>query len=156
RRARLGVEALEERALLAATATGVISGHAFIPNNNPAQAAQNFAVPGLSLVLTGTTDQGAPVNATVKTDAQGAYSFLNVLPGTYQVTALPAQANVLPAGSSAVLSDLPLAGGQTVNQDVTILGLDPKVISLRMFLSDSTPADIPLAPAGNGQTGVGP
>lgn len=44
------------------------------------------AIPGVTIRLTGTDGAGAAVNLTTTTDAAGAYSFTNLVPGTYSVT----------------------------------------------------------------------
>jgi uncharacterized repeat protein (TIGR01451 family) len=50
------------------------------------QDAGEPGLPDITITLSGTDVLGAAVNRTVQTDANGAYSFTNVLPGTYTVS----------------------------------------------------------------------
>ncbi len=164
-RARLYLEQLEDRAVPAANASGTITGFAFIDaNGNALRDAGETALPGVPVTLTG----GAPgheANVTVNTDATGAYTFTNVLPGTYQLSAGPAQG--VDGGSPAfggtpgpqgtdTVSGVTVGGGQTVHQDLGFLGLAADVISLRDFLTTTTDADLPFAPPGSGTGQAGP
>lgn len=159
-RTRLVVELLEDRSVPSANASGVLTGFAFIDaNGNGAFDAQEATVPGASVTLTGTTDQGAPINIIATTDTGGSFTFQNILPGTYQLTASPVT-GLLDGGVSiggvstpqgvTIVSSLPVSGGQTINEDVGYGGLDPNYISLRQFLTSTTTADFPFAAAGNG------
>jgi cyclophilin family peptidyl-prolyl cis-trans isomerase len=144
--ARPRLEALEERNLLAVT--GSISGVAFVDaNGNGARDASEAVVAGAPLTLTGATDQGTPVSATVTTDANGGYQFLNVLPGTYQLQAGPVS---FLQGDAQTIPLPPLAEGQALTQDVAFHGLAPQAVTLRMFLASTTAADFPSLPAGGG------
>ncbi len=110
--------------------------------------ATEIVVRGISVQLTGTTDQGTEVTVDATTDSSGAYAFQNVLPGTYEVTAEPGE-NLL--GEAIVVSGITVAGGQTITQDFGLRGLTPQVISLRQFLTSTTPDDFPFADAGTGE-----
>ena len=56
-------------------------------NNDGIQfGATETPVAGVTVTLTGTNDLGVAVNTIAVTDAVGAYSFLNVRPGTYTLT----------------------------------------------------------------------
>src|SRR5437870_1393647 len=84
---RLQLEGLEERALMTATASGVISGVAFADANaNGKRDPGELGFSGLAVTLTGNTNQGTPIKVTASTDGDGAFSFLNVLPGSYQLS----------------------------------------------------------------------
>jgi cyclophilin family peptidyl-prolyl cis-trans isomerase len=157
---RLELETLEDRSLPSATASGVISGLAFIDSDaNGVFNSTEITLPGMSITLTGTTNQGNAVNVTASTDASGAYSFNNVLPGTYQLSA-PAGSGFLAGGPSFgntqgpegtdLISEIAVAAAQTVQQNLGFSGLAPSLISMRLFLSSTTAADIPLAAAGSG------
>ena len=50
------------------------------------QDGNEDGIPGLTVILTGTTINGLPVNLMDITDANGGYLFTNLNPGTYKVT----------------------------------------------------------------------
>jgi uncharacterized repeat protein (TIGR01451 family) len=54
-------------------------------NNNGIKAASEPGIANVTITLTGTDVRGAAVNRTTTTNSTGAYSFANVLPGTYQL-----------------------------------------------------------------------
>jgi peptidyl-prolyl cis-trans isomerase A (cyclophilin A) len=162
-RTRLVLEVLEDRSLLSGGAFGDLSGFAFIDaNNNGVRDARETTLPGVLVNLTGTTSQGTAANVTAITDANGAFSFVNVLPGTYQIQTgselglTGGGARFGGQGGSPGVDVVPaftVGGGQTVIQDVGFGGLPPQFISLRLFLTTTSPtATSPfMAPAGNGQ-----
>src|SRR5262245_62078395 len=92
RHRRLAVEILEYRAVPTATASGIVSGVAFIDKNGDGiQQSTEPILPGASIILTGNATQTTAtdhmhVNSTVTTDANGAFRFINVLPGDYQLS----------------------------------------------------------------------
>src|SRR5687767_2727289 len=87
-RVRLRVEQLEDRCTPTANASGLLSGLTFIDaNTNGIFDTGDAPLPGVTVSLTGTTAQAAAVSATAVTDANGAFNFLNVLPGTYSLNA---------------------------------------------------------------------
>ncbi len=64
-----------------------ISGQVWADNNNNGVVdAGESGIGGVTLVLTGTDDQGNPVSQTVVTAADGSYSFANLRPGNYTIT----------------------------------------------------------------------
>ncbi len=142
--ARPRLEALEDRNLLVATVSGV----AFVDaNGNGARDANEAAVSGAPLTLTGMTDQGTPVSASVSTDANGNYRFANVLPGSYRLQ--EGSLSFLQGGGRAFA--LPhLDDGQTLTQDVPFGGLIGTSVTLRMFLASTKAADFPSQAAGSG------
>ena len=157
---RLDLEILEGRSVPSAAAPGVISGLAFV--DSAATGIFNsgeITLPGMNVTLTGTTGIGTSVSTTTTTDAGGAFSFSNVPPGTYQLSA-PAGSGILAGGPSFgntqgpegtdLISGIAVALGQTVHQNLGFSGLAPSLISMRLFLSSTTAADIPLAAGGNG------
>src|SRR5438067_12251093 len=80
----LFLEPLEDR-FMPATTTGSITGFAYVEGNaNHVRDAQEAVLPGITINLTGSTNQGTAANASATTDATGAYTFTNVAPGTYQ------------------------------------------------------------------------
>ncbi|MHB8863168.1 MAG: Ig-like domain-containing protein [Pirellulaceae bacterium] len=62
-------------------------------NNNGIQDPQEIKLAGVDVTLTGTNVRGVPLNLTVKTDANGVFTFLNILPNAeddtvgYSITA---------------------------------------------------------------------
>src|SRR5262249_549097 len=61
----------------------------FDKNANDVFDAGDEGLPGVTIVLSGTqTATGPSVSLTTTTDANGAYSFTNLMPGTYQLTEL--------------------------------------------------------------------
>jgi len=157
RRARLELEVLENRTLLTATPSGTISGVAFVDvNNNGVREASEAKLPGIPVTLSGSTTTGTPVNASTTTDGDGAYNFLFVLPGTYQITAGPGKSLLSSNGAEGtkVISGLVLSADQTLAQDLAFRGLAPEAISCRLFLTTSTPADLPFDSAGSGKAQV--
>lgn len=65
---------------------GSISGFAYIDvNQNGVRDTGDTAIPNVVITLTGTDLQGAAVNRQATTDTTGAYTFNDVLPGTYQL-----------------------------------------------------------------------
>jgi peptidyl-prolyl cis-trans isomerase A (cyclophilin A) len=103
-------------------------------------------LPGVNLTLTGKTSQGSPVSTTTTTDTNGAFTFNNVLPGTYGVSGTGGSVIL---GSPSV-SGLSVTGSQTVTQNLSFRGLTPGLISMRLFLASMTSADFPFAPGGSG------
>ena len=144
KRVRLELEALETRALLSATASGVVTGFVFIDHNrNGIYDTGESKLPGIAVNLNGSSTQGLTFNTTVVTAADGSFNFENVLPGTYNVSIAPANGLV---GGAATLGDLTstsgigITGSQSSSQSYGYLGLAPSAISLRQFLTTTTNA----------------
>ncbi len=138
RRYRLWIEPLESR-YVPANASGILSGATFIDqNNNGIFDTGEKALPGIVMTLTGTTTQNQSVSASATTDANGSFIFINLLPGTYNVSAAggPTLVNgkasagsvTAPAGTDAV-SGIQVGGGQTINASFGFRGLVPSAIS---------------------------
>lgn len=148
-RPRLTLEALEDRTL-PAVGTGLISGLAFVDaNGNGLRDSGEAAIRGVTLRLTGATDQGTGVATTCVTDTNGAYKFDNVLPGSYQLSV--ASAPAVSVGGSTI-SNFVVAQGQSVSRDFAFRGLAAEAISLQLFLTTTTPDDLPYAKPGSGQS----
>src|SRR5438105_4434102 len=138
---RLEVQALEDRCLLAANATGTLTALTFVDSNaNGAQDALEAAMPGVSVTLTGTPAGGKAVNVTGQSDANGLVTFQNVQPGTYQLSAASVPGFLTGTGGNIVISGISVAGGQTVKQNLGFVGLAPGSISLRQLFSTATSA----------------
>jgi len=64
-----------------------LAGTVFVDvNNDGIKQAGEAGISGVTLTLTGTDARGASVNTTTTTNASGAYTFSNVLPGSYTIT----------------------------------------------------------------------
>ena len=82
---RLWLEALEDRSVPTANASGALSGVTFLDaNHNGVYDGGDPALPAVQVTLTGKTTVGTTVSVSASTDPSGSYSFVNVLPGTYQ------------------------------------------------------------------------
>ncbi len=162
-------EVLESRALPTGTASGEIAGVAFIDVNDNGVRDQidanrngtietnettlELVARGITVRLTGKTTQQVDVTATSTTKVDGTYVFLNVLPGTYHVSAEPTD-NLI--GDSATTMDFEVVGGQKVEgKNLGLGGLRPGSISLRVFQSTKVLADafndLSFEAAGTGQ-----
>ncbi len=66
---------------------GSLSGYVYIDaNDDGVFNAGETPLAGVTVTLTGTNDQGTAVSVTTTTAAGGAYSFINLRPGTYKLT----------------------------------------------------------------------
>jgi cyclophilin family peptidyl-prolyl cis-trans isomerase len=144
------------------TAPGVITGLVFVDsNNNGVHDPGELVVPGVSVTLTGTTNQGQPVNVSTTTDANGAYTFFQISPGTYTLSRGAASAlidgpvsfgNLGGTIGPDAITTISVAEGQTgVNYNFAVRGLAPAGISLRQFLNTSSPITLPVGSPGSGQ-----
>ena len=102
--------------------TGSISGTVFEDLNNNGQVdAGETGIGGVEVSLTGTDDLGNPVVITTATNADGTYTFDNLLSGTYTVN------ETQPAGYADGADDAGSAGGDatTVNDEISGIPLAP-------------------------------
>lgn len=129
------------------TQRGSISGVSYIDaNQNGVQDTGEVGLAGVTVTLTGTDVLGAAVTQTDTTDSSGAYSFTNLLPGTYSVVQsqpvgfLGTTANVgAGAGGTAgtnQISTIILTSG--TNATAYNFGDTRILISKRRFLASST------------------
>jgi uncharacterized repeat protein (TIGR01451 family) len=64
-----------------------ISGRVYFDHDNDGVVdANEGGIAGVGITLTGTTDDGMPLELTATTDSEGAYAFTDLRPGTYTVT----------------------------------------------------------------------
>jgi parallel beta-helix repeat protein len=104
------------------TPLGSLSGTVFVDFNNDGQidfGEQGIA--GVTVTLTGTDYVGQAVSRSVQTDADGAYLFLNLRPGSYVIT------ETQPAGYPQGLDSVGTAGGSLVATDQFFAAL-PSVV----------------------------
>lgn len=92
-------------------------------NNNGIMDAGEQGIAGVLITLTGTDDLGA-VNKTTTTDATGAYQFLNLRPGTYNV------AETQPAGYMDGKDTAGSKGGTVTNDLISGINLPPGASSV--------------------------
>ncbi len=155
----LGVRAFEERMLLSANASGVITGTVFVDSNGSGRPGGfNGGVAGITLTLTGhQTFHNVAVDVTATTDSQGHYSFLNVQPGVYSIHSSPSSdflaspavhGLATPLGMSVLNKSI--AGGQTIDENFSVGGLKPQFFSLRDLMNTATSLSSPFS-AGSGQ-----
>jgi len=141
---RLYLESLEDRLAPAAAFTANLSGVAYVGATNATPA---FVLTGVVLNLNGTTVTGTTVNQSTSTDTSGNYSFQNILPGTYSLSYGQAAGYL---GGPGIFSGITVTGGQNTSDNIAFAGLNPNVVSGRMFLSDTTASDFPMMSAGFG------
>ena len=136
RRVRLNLEALEDRTVPTANFTGIINGVVFAdPLDTQVYNSSDGLLPGVSVTLTGTTNQGNSIDVSVASDQNGAYSFDDVLPGTYAVTP-GSVAGYSQSISTSPGSNIVIADGNTVTQNLGIEGgLSPTNITMLQFLT---------------------
>jgi peptidyl-prolyl cis-trans isomerase A (cyclophilin A) len=141
--------------MLLATASGTIAGTAFIDSNhNGTLDPTETKTQGIVITLSGNTTQGTPISVKATTNASGGYTFQNVLPGTYKVSIDAGQVIVL--GSASTVSNLIITTNQSLTANlggsalVPVKITQPARISMRNFLTTSSPASSALPPPGSG------
>jgi cyclophilin family peptidyl-prolyl cis-trans isomerase len=149
---KLHLEALEDRFLPATSINQAIpatlTGTAFVDSNNNGIFDKNeLALPGATVTLKGTDNQGHSVTATAVTNANGVYSILQLNPGTYQVS-LTTNSNFILGKSSAgsaggivsgtVVSAITITEGETlVGYNLGVSGLSAQSYSLRYYMAST-------------------
>ncbi|MBI1764183.1 MAG: carboxypeptidase regulatory-like domain-containing protein [Acidobacteria bacterium] len=97
---------------------GGLSGFVYCDGNGDGlKQAGEPGIAGVKVTLTGTNAQG-PVNAMATTDANGAYSFINLQPGTYTLT------ETQPAGYADGLDAVGSLGGTLANDAISAIVLN--------------------------------
>jgi hypothetical protein len=147
---KLQLEALEDRFLPATSVTqllpAALTGTAFIDHNNNGKIDPGEVVlPGATISLAGKDTTGKAVSVSTVTDANGVYKFLQISPGTYNLSIstngsfLSGQATAGSQGgivSGSVVSSISITQGETlVGYNLAVTGLANVGISLRQFLS---------------------
>ncbi len=93
---------------------GSLSGFVYLDNNQDGvRDGGDWAMPGVTVTL-----QGNGVNTSLQTDSNGAYSFANLVPGTYTITKTP------PAGYDEGTNNVGSLGG-SVNGDTFTVTVPP-------------------------------
>ncbi len=172
---RMQLEALEDRFLPATSINQIIpaalTGTAFIDHNaNGVLNPGELVLPGANITLTGKDSLGKAVSASVVTDVNGVYKFLQVNPGTYQLS-LATNASFVnglaSAGSNGGIVSGSVISSISIGQGATLVGYNLAVeglantagISLRQFLSttllvDGIPVFSQSSPIGKAGTGL--
>ena len=86
-------------------------------NNDGVRDPSDTPISGVLITLTGTDFNGAPVNRTVTTDAQGNYSFTGLSPGSYTLT------ETQPTGFGEGATTAGNAGGTATTNSITTIPL---------------------------------
>ncbi|MBY0524611.1 MAG: peptidylprolyl isomerase [Gemmataceae bacterium] len=129
---------------------GIITGVAFLDaDGSGTREAGESLLPGATIALTGTADDGTVISVATTTDANGAFRFVDVHPGIFSIRGNPYV--VFQGGPTAAGADLTITtDGETTTVDIGFQGgLAADFISLRLFLSSSTAGTIPST-GGNG------
>ena len=144
----LRLEALEERCVPStANASSTVTGFAFVDRNaNRVFNVGEQRLPGAPVQLVGTTVQNVAVKITARANAQGNFTFNNVLPGTYRLASLDAQGRQFGVLSSPFTT----TGGETVRRQVAFGGLSSSTVSLRQLLTSTTLGAFPESRPGTG------
>jgi uncharacterized repeat protein (TIGR01451 family) len=115
-----------------------LSGNVYLDSNNNGlfeSGAGETGIPNATVTLTGTNVDGVAVNASVQTDANGAYSFTNLRPGTYSI------GETQPAGYLDGLDTIGTPGGLAENDVFSNV-----VLSAGVNGSDNNFGELPLLP----------
>ncbi|MEZ5145347.1 MAG: SdrD B-like domain-containing protein [Acidimicrobiales bacterium] len=113
-----------------------VSGRVFDDlNDNGAADGGEPGLPGVTVTLTGFDDQG-PVNVVTTTDANGAFSFSNLRPGTYTVT--ESQPPTFLDGTDTAGS----LGGTVANDVVSDIVVPPGSTGTGYLFAEVAPASI--------------
>ena len=155
RKRRLELEALEGRCLLAANVAPMVSGQAFVDAAHTGSFQPGDGVlPGISVTLAGKTALGTSLSTTTTTDVHGGFQFFLVPDGTYQLN-FPTPGFLMgsahlgnfsaPQGVN-VISGIVVSAGHSLSGQLAFQGIDPSIISGRMFLASSTLRSLPAGP----------
>lgn len=118
----------------------VLSGAVYFDKNaNGRRDAGEPGLPGIAIVLTGTTDGGAAVSRTTATAADGTYQFAGMVAGTYVVT--ETQPSLYKDGGAQVGS----AGGAAGKNTIGAIALTPGANASGYDFPELTGADGSIA-----------
>ncbi len=126
-------------ASLTALAPASLSGTVFADFNEDGQIDfGESGISGVSVHLAGTDDLGGTVDRTFQTDADGAYLFLNLRPGSYSLTR-----TTQPSGYTPGIDSVGTAGGSlsTTVADQFLVHLDQGVNGLNYNYGEQPAAD---------------
>lgn len=109
----------------------MLNGQVFLGSNQ-----LGAKLPGVTVDLKGNTTTGRVVNVSTTSDANGAFSFTQVLPGIYSLSRQAPSGFV--DGGLANISNISVAENQTINGlNLQVAGLTSSRISLAFFLASS-------------------
>ena len=122
-----------------------VSGFVYVDSNNDGLRNAEGGIGGVVVALSGTDDQGNAVSLSTTTNANGAYRFIDLRPGTYQVIetqppnyvdGFETRGNTVPLAGSAggpdTITGISVASGQTA-ADNNFGEVPPSQISGRVF-----------------------
>jgi parallel beta-helix repeat protein len=116
------------------TPSASLSGTVFIDFNDDGQIDfGEKGIAGVAIALTGTDELGNAVNFTTATDADGAYVFLNLRPGSYRIS------ESQPAGYLPGVDTVGTAGGSLAATDQFFIQLDQGVDGLNYNFGEQPP-----------------
>ena len=107
-------------------------------NNDGIKQAGEVGFAGVTVKLSGTDDLGQPVTASTTTDANGAYSFTGLRPGSYTVTEFTQPAGKLDGKDTAGTA----GGNTTVNEVISSIVLTPGQVSNDNNFGEILPAKL--------------
>jgi cyclophilin family peptidyl-prolyl cis-trans isomerase len=156
RRAQLEVMPLEDRFVPSTFPGGNIIGMVYLDNAGTGifNASHDSGLAGVQVTLNGQTSTGTTEHLTDTTDLRGVYTFVDLPPGTYQVSAPGSLKGVLPIPATGTHShqDSNKATGIDVTAGVTLrrnlregLGVDPAFLSLRQVDSSNPSSAFPFS-----------
>jgi uncharacterized repeat protein (TIGR01451 family) len=117
-----------------------LSGFVYLDSNdNGIKEAGEAGIPNVTVTLTGFSDQG-PISQTATTDANGAYQFQGLRPGTYALT------ETQPAGSTYVdgKDTIGSQGGTVANDNFSNINLAAGVLGINNNFGELLPANADL------------
>ncbi|KAI9028367.1 hypothetical protein DFJ74DRAFT_489667 [Hyaloraphidium curvatum] len=96
------------------TVRAELGGRIFVDANTNGVDNGEPAIPGVTIFVTGTDDQGNPVNVSTTTAQDGTYIFENLRPGTYTVAAVTPDGYVSSPGGPIDIPNVSLADGDVM------------------------------------------
>jgi len=160
---RLDLQALEDRSLLSANASGALAAQVFIDSNhNHIADRREVRLPGVAVHLDGTAYGNVPIHSVAITDAKGQVKFNNVPVGDYRVSTerirgllgTPRLGDLRGVLGVVLVPKVHVGAGQTPFRNLAFRGMAPGFVSLRQLLSSTGKRIFPLNKPGQGAARV--